>query len=423
MHPILFKIPLPHWKFPWVGQLNSFPIYSYGVMLGLSLIVGWYLSLWLAKKDGLPREAMANNYVFTAIVAVVGARLLYVAVNPSEFHSFKDVVSIRSGGLVAYGGFLGGFLGSWLYCKRKGVRLLAWADAAVPSLATGLVLTRIGCYLFGCDYGRKLSEKAPSFLKKLGTFPEWHYDPSAGKWLTSEQYGQLDNAYRTHVLSGSPAWLNHANAGLPVLDTHHSLPVHPTQIYESIIGLCLLGLLYWVRKDIKTREAEKKPFFRGELFLVFTFSYAVLRFLLEMVRDDSERGYFGPYVEPHIVYPVALMLIALSFVFGLSHMFQESKRILARSVALLLPLALFLLLKPANKFELVERVRMSTSQWIAIFTGIAASLYYRRAALHAELDPASATDLGPGVPGLLAAEAEDEASARQPSHSPQQKES
>lgn len=54
-------------------------------MLGLSLVIGWYLTLGLADKVGLPKEVMANCYVVTAIAAIVGARLLYVATNLDEF--------------------------------------------------------------------------------------------------------------------------------------------------------------------------------------------------------------------------------------------------------------------------------------------------------------------------------------------------
>ena len=56
MHPVLFRIPLPELTLPLVGKLSSIPIYSYGVMLGLSLVVGWYLTLGLAEKEGMDRE-------------------------------------------------------------------------------------------------------------------------------------------------------------------------------------------------------------------------------------------------------------------------------------------------------------------------------------------------------------------------------
>ena len=146
MHPILFRIPLPHapLKLWWglvaiavlsvvygaysqrkgdrsgamtsllVGiaaaagayflrdktyQAEFVPIYSYGVMLGASLVVGWYLTLTLAERDGLPKETMANCYVVTAIVAVIGSRVLYILTNLDEFKAFGDVFALRRGGL------------------------------------------------------------------------------------------------------------------------------------------------------------------------------------------------------------------------------------------------------------------------------------------------------------------------------------
>ena len=418
MHPILFKIPLPHWKLPLVGEIHAFPIYAYGVMLGLSLVVGWYITLGIAKEDGLPRETMANCYVFTAICAIIGSRILYILTNLEEFSdptthhvSFKAMLAIRSGGLVAYGGFIGGFLGSWYFCARRKIRLMAWADAAVPSLASGLFFTRIGCYLFGCDFGTPLTEKAPKWLQKLGTFPEWHYDHKAGKFLDTETLRAAYQDPAHQILSGSPAWVQHTEKFPQVRELHHSLAVHPTQIYESLAGLALLGVLLLARKGIKNREHTNEPFFRGELFVVFTFGYGVLRFLIEIYRDDIERKVYGPFLEPHIIVPLCLMAFALAFVVGLSSIVPEkhNARTIARSVALLLPLGVFMLMRPANRFELVEKIQLSTSQWLGVFTGVAAAIYYRFAYDNAVTDPARATDLGDGVPALIEAE---EAAAR-----------
>ncbi len=125
-------------------QAPNLPIYSYGVMLGVSLVVGWYLTLTLAERDGLPKETMANCYVVTALAAIFGSRVLYVVTNPADFNSVGDFFALRKGGLVAYGGFLGGYIGSWMFLQRHKIRLLPWADVAVPSLASGLLVTRIG---------------------------------------------------------------------------------------------------------------------------------------------------------------------------------------------------------------------------------------------------------------------------------------
>ena len=248
MHPILIEIPTP-----W-GEL---PIYSYGVMLGTSMIVAWYVVMWLGQREGFHREVLANTFIITAVSAIVGARLLYILTNPNEFDSIPDLFALRRGGLVAYGGFLGGFVGALAYLRRKGVSFLGFADVTAPTLALGLALTRIGCYLYGCDYGARLGEDAPDWLVTIGTFPHWADD------------------------AGSPAWSHHvADYGL-ASDAAHSFPVHPTQLYESLAGFTLLGatLLMWRHRS-----------FRGQVLLALAALYGVWRFCIEYLRDDPERG-------------------------------------------------------------------------------------------------------------------------------------
>jgi phosphatidylglycerol---prolipoprotein diacylglyceryl transferase len=219
-------------------------------MLGLSLVVGWYITLGLCEKDGMDRELMGRCYVFTAVSAVIGSRLLYILTNLDRIDSFFDIFKVWQGGLVAYGGFLGGLVGSTIFCKWKGIRLLAWADCAVPSLCSGLAITRIGCLLFGCDFGK----------------------PWDGKWAIQ-------------FPKGAPAWNQQLHEKLITADALKSLPVHPTQIYESINGIILLGLLFLVRKYRK---------FSGEMFVAFFMGYAPLRYIVETLRADEQRGNVGP---------------------------------------------------------------------------------------------------------------------------------
>ncbi|MFT3767806.1 MAG: prolipoprotein diacylglyceryl transferase [Minicystis sp.] len=410
MHPILFRIPLPNFNLPlaWiplilaaiaaivavakmVGQekdrqgaaiagtiavvgliarfavlrsysetwnVGNIPIYSYGVMLGLSLVVGWYLTLGLAEKDGLPKETMANNYVVTAVAAVVGSRVLYILTNLNEFDSLASMFAMRKGGLVAYGGFLGGLAGSYFFLKRHRIPLLPWADVAVPSLASGLMITRIGCYLFGCDFGQPLKDSAPSFLKKLGTFPHW-------------PEGTLDAG------SGSPAWVQHVKErGLSPTSTA-SLPVHPTQIYESLVGLMLLGLLLWARRKQK---------FRGEIFFLFAFAYGVARFLLEMLRDDAERGSIPPALPEHVLLPLCLGLFAIGWCVGFSKAIQNLTFQRVTQVLSFVPAVLVYLAYKPETFATSANTQLSTSQFIALSSGVAASIafavFYKAALSH-----------------------------------------
>jgi phosphatidylglycerol---prolipoprotein diacylglyceryl transferase len=366
MHPILFRIPMPEWV-PYFGKLGAVPIYSYGVMLGLSLVVGWYLTLGLAERDGLPREKMANNYVITALVAVAGSRVLYVVTNPDEFHSFGDVFSMQTGGLVVYGGFLGGFVASWAYLRKNGMRLLPWADVAVPSLASGLAITRIGCYLFGCDYGRPLAENAPGWLKSMGTFPHWPDGTLPG------------NA------AGSPAWAEHYSRQLIAIDAPGSLPVHPTQLYESLLGASLLALLLFVRSRQR---------FRGEIFFVATFAYGLARFVIEMLRDDPERKAIPGAIAEHLYMPLCLGLFAAGFAVSFARMIPNvTARRVAQGAVFLPAVYAFFALRP-GQFTPPVLMQLSTSQFIGIASALAVCAAYVIYANAAEAHPEAAMSLG-----------------------------
>ncbi len=290
MHPILFYIPTP-----W----GSLPIFSYGVMLGTSLIIAWYLVMWLGSKyEHLDREMMANCFIITAVAAIAGARILYIITNPDEFHSARDWFALRSGGLVAYGGFLGGFFGSVGFLRYKKVPLLPWADAVAPTLATGLLFTRIGCYLFGCDFGERLSPTAPAWLRGWGTFPHWNFTASPHMACADAP-------------TGSPAFNHHVTAYGLAGDAHYSFPVHPTQLYESLAGFVLFLLTMYVWRIRK---------FRGQPLLALVFGYAVWRFLIEYLRDDPERGGAFNYSTSQLI---SLLLIPVA-VFSYVHLRKQA---------------------------------------------------------------------------------------------------
>jgi phosphatidylglycerol:prolipoprotein diacylglycerol transferase len=235
---------------PW----TPVPIYAYGVMLGTSLVVGWFIAMHLAGKDGIDQQEAGTIYMWTAVWSIVGSRLLWYFTTPEA--TIGQIPLVNQGGLVAYGGMIGGFLASVFCCRRRGIPLLQWADVAAPSVVLGTAITRIGCFLFGCDYG------ARSSLPWAVKFP-----------------GPNDLAPH-----GSPAWQHHvANYGLSH-GAAWSYPVHPTQLYESLVGLSLFGLLMLIRK-YRT--------FSGQVFIGWVVGYGVLRSLIERYRDDDDRGVYN----------------------------------------------------------------------------------------------------------------------------------
>lgn len=239
MRPILFQLPF------------GIPLYAYGLMLTVSVIAGRWLAVRLAADDGLDAKLADRCAAWTFVGAIVGARLLYVVTNLDQFASPLDVVAWWKGGVVAYGGFLGGLAAAIVFCASHTLPLLAWADCVAPSLCVGLALTRVGCFFAGCDFGR-----------------HWN-----GPWAV-------------RFPAGSPASAQQVRLGLLPSVSMESLPVHPTQLYESLAGIVLLILVLTVRRRQQVS---------GQALAAFAVGYGLLRYAIEMVRADADRGAIGPW--------------------------------------------------------------------------------------------------------------------------------
>ena len=267
------------------------PIYAYGVMLGTSLIVGWFLVMRFAKQDGIAQESAASIYMWSAIWSIIGSRVLWFITDTEPNRSIFEIFKIQNGGLVAYGGMIGGFFATWYLCHRRRIPLLRWADVAAPSVVLGTAITRMGCLLFGCDFGRR------SDLPWAIRFP--------GEWAMAPH--------------GSPAWQHHVQAFGLDKGAAWSFPVHPTQIYESLVGLLLFAVLMLLRKYRR---------FSGQVFLGWVLGYGIFRPIIEIFRDDEDRGlYTLPFTG--LVLSTSQIIGIVSVVLGLAllaHLLRSYKR-------------------------------------------------------------------------------------------------
>ncbi|HEX6212692.1 MAG TPA: prolipoprotein diacylglyceryl transferase family protein, partial [Methylomirabilota bacterium] len=175
MHPVLFRI-------------GDFEVTSFGVMVALGALAGFWLFQRELRRSGLPPSA-ADAALWGLAGGFAGAKLLWVAEHAGEA-PLADLLFSR-GGLSWYGGLFGGVGAGIAAILVKGWPLVPVLAAATPGLAVGHLLGRIGCFLVGDDYGR------PTDLPWGIAFPE----------------------------------------GLPPT----TVPVHPTQLYEA----AFLGWLAW----------------------------------------------------------------------------------------------------------------------------------------------------------------------------------
>src|SRR5436190_845928 len=266
---VLLYFKTDQWM-PWQlgGPWTPVPIYAYGVMLGTSLVVGWFIAMHLSKQDHVDQQQAGEIYMWSAVWSIIGSRLLWYFTTPEA--RVVDIPLVNQGGLVAYGGMIGVFIATIYLCRKRRIPLLQWADVAAPSVVRGTAITRLGCFLFGCDYG------ARSTLPWAIRFP----GPNA-----HELFGIVKGGPQ-----GSPAWQHHYGASLAAdcarTATCWADPVHPTQIYESLVGLFLFALLMLIRR-YRT--------FSGQVFLGWVIGYDVLRSLVERYRDDADRGVYNVF--------------------------------------------------------------------------------------------------------------------------------
>ncbi len=261
------------------------PIYAYGVMLGTSLVVGWFLVMRLAQQDRMDQQETGAIYMWSAVWSIIGSRVLYVITNLSDFDSVVDMFMVNRGGLVAYGGMIGGFLASWYLCRKRGIPLLKWGDVAAPAVVLGTAITRIGCFLFGCDYGGRTN------LPWAVRFP----GPNA---LAPQ---------------GSPAWQHHVRDLGLARAAEWSYPIHPTQIYESLVGLALFGILMLIRRYRR---------FSGQVFLGWVLGYGIMRPLIEIVRDDDQRGNVGSLSTSQFI-GIASVVLGIALLIALVRRYRQ----------------------------------------------------------------------------------------------------
>jgi phosphatidylglycerol:prolipoprotein diacylglycerol transferase len=216
MHPILF-------------QLGPLTLRSYGLMTAISFALGIILSVILNRQAGREDDLILDLSTWVMLGAVVGARALYVIVEPSEYLAQPwRVIAVWEGGLVFYGGFIGATLTAYAYLWRQKAPIWSVGDCVAPGLALGHVTGRLGCWFNGCCYGRVDAAHGVVF-------------PSIGD-------------------------------GLPHL---------PVMLYEAAFLLVLSAFLVflWHRRR-----------FDGQVFWVYVLAYASWRFAIEFLLGDDERG-------------------------------------------------------------------------------------------------------------------------------------
>jgi phosphatidylglycerol:prolipoprotein diacylglycerol transferase len=156
--------------YPFNLQLGPLPITGYGIMLMVAFLMGGWLIDQDLRRRGWQHDYAADITVAAVIGGVIGAKLWFVAATGDPAGLFTR------GGLVWYGGFIGGSLAVLANGRRLGVPLRWTCQLTAPALPAAYALGRIGCFLVGDDYGR------PTSLPWGVTFPQGIPPTTAGNF-------------------------------------------------------------------------------------------------------------------------------------------------------------------------------------------------------------------------------------------------
>lgn len=323
---VIFVLPNVEQTWP-DGEPIGLPVRGYGVMVLAGLLAGIGITIHRGKQLRVSADTIIGLGFWMMLTGVVGARLFFVVQKwSSEFAPLPTgeqliaIVKLTEGGLVIYGGVIGGLVAVLVYCWKKQLRITATADLVAPGFLIGLSLGRIGCLLHGCCFGGVCDAQFPSISFPHGSGPyvaqvtdgrllgvqlAGREFPTTIEDIVAEgpasqkpiKRGEVVRSINPMLIQPGPEWdpntPNPIVAEMTVGETTYnffpsqlpfrSLPVHPSQIYASINGLLLCWII-WIIQPLPTRD--------GVVFCIAIALYAVSRFLLEGVRSD-EVGQFG----------------------------------------------------------------------------------------------------------------------------------
>ena len=242
--------------FPELFRIGDFQVTTFGLMMFMSFLTGAWLLGKQLERYGQPKELAWDMLAWIAVGGIAGAKAYYLALHPQELAADFFGAVFSRGGLVWYGGLIGGIIAYYVQVKKRKLPVAVMFDATAPALAVAYGVGRLGCFLVGDDYGR-YTESAIGMEFPIGSAP-----PSTAGYLRS-----LGDSVPAHFADST------------------IVPVHPTQLYEMGLAGIMFAILW--------RLGAKRGLRSGQLFAAFLALYGIERFFIEFVRAKSDRFVLG----------------------------------------------------------------------------------------------------------------------------------
>ena len=158
--------------------VNGLNITWYGVIIASGMLLGILLAGARAKRRGWTSDLVLDFILLAIPLAVIGARLYYVAFEWEQYsQNLIKIFAINEGGLAIYGAVIGGFLAAFFFTRATKFPFLKLLDLVIPSLILGQMLGRWGNFINQEAFGGVVSNPALQFFPfavYIDALNEWH---------------------------------------------------------------------------------------------------------------------------------------------------------------------------------------------------------------------------------------------------------
>ena len=96
-----------------------------------------------APSAGIDSDRLVDVVAIGTVMAIVCARIYYVAMAPFEYQSLWEMIDIRKGGIAIYGAVIGAFVFGGLAANWRKVPLLPLFEASMLSASVLLLRPRL----------------------------------------------------------------------------------------------------------------------------------------------------------------------------------------------------------------------------------------------------------------------------------------
>lgn len=249
-------------------NLFGYPIALYGLVIAIGMLLGYFITEWMAKRTGQNKELYLDFALYAIVFSVIGARIYYVIF---EWDKFRDeplsILNLRTGGLAIFGGIIAAVLTAVIYCRIKKYSFWLLADTACIGLVTGQIVGRWGNFFNREAFGRYTNSLFAMQLDRRSV--DYVFTDRVSVQGLKQIYAGRQEALQ-RILE--------IRSNLVLVDGVEYIQVHPTFLYESVWNLCLLIflILYTKRKR-----------FDGEIALLYFAGYSLGRMWIEGLRTDQ----------------------------------------------------------------------------------------------------------------------------------------